>query len=109
MYYFITLFGSLLYNWFLFTREKNKFDVQEKPFNVKHYLTLNWDDIGFTILCSPVLVWYMNDIVALIRYWVYKDFPQFDIYYLAVGIIVQLIYLGFDKLIQILGSLKLRK
>lgn len=100
------LFGVILFNWWLFSREKNKYDKEEKAFDVRQYFILNWDDIGFTVLCAPILVWYMDDIVGMIRQWVYNDFPYFDIYYLGAGVVSQGIYILFDKSASFISTLK---
>jgi hypothetical protein len=106
MYYLEALFGALLFNWWLFSREKNKFDKDGIPFDVKKYFRLNWDDIGFTILCAPVLVWYMSDIISIIRHWIYEDVPHLDIYYLCAGVLSQCIYIVFDKSASFISTLK---
>lgn len=107
MDYGIAFFGSLLYNYFLFNREKNKADKQNKKFDWRQYFSKTWDDIGFTILCAPVLVYYMVDIVNIIRHWFYEDLPYFSIYHLGVGVLTQVVYLGFDKFMSLVTSFKI--
>lgn len=76
--FIICLFGWLLYNVFVLTNEKNKFDAKDEKFNLKHYVSLAWDDWLFTFLASfgllsvaPTLFIYLTSTFDVLKnlYW----------------------------------------
>jgi hypothetical protein len=99
MKFLIAFFGSLLYNFLLFTRAKDNCDKEDKEFPYGKYCKMNWDNWVLATLFAPVLVWYLNDIVALINTWFGWSLPVYEVYYLGAGVLVELALFGISKLL----------
>jgi hypothetical protein len=98
--YFIAFFGSVLWNFFLFTKAKNAADDDNQDFPYQKYFKKNWDNWVFTAICAPVLVWYGEDIVKALAGWTGWQLTFYKFYYLGAGILVELIYVGSAVLMK---------
>lgn len=98
LHYFIALAGWFIYNFLLFNLAKDKIDKKNKAFPYHAYLIKNWDNWLLTLILAPVLVYYMQDIVNLIGHWFSVKLPTYEIYYLGVGVLTELVYKGFAAL-----------
>lgn len=110
MDYLIALFGSIIWNYALFSIAKNKCDAVEMDFPYRKYLKFNWDNWLLTALCAPVLVWYLADIVSMLNYLfthfnINVQLPMLEVYYLGAGVLSELILFGIFKLFGLKESL----
>lgn len=110
MNYIIAFFGSIIYNVVLFSIAKNKCDKEDIEFPYGKYLKQNWDNWAVTLLCAPILVWYLDDIVALINFLfthfnINVQLPMLEVYYLGAGVLSELILFGIFKLLGLKESL----
>ena len=56
------LAGWFLFNLYKLNLDKNQFDKEDKPFNLKHYGTLAWDDWAVTFSAAFVILGLSPDI-----------------------------------------------
>lgn len=108
MNYVIAFFGSILWNFALFSIAKNKCDKEDIEFPYMKYCKANWDNWTLTTLCAPIMVWYLVDIVALVNYLLTNlnvQLPMLEIYYLGAGVVSELILFGIFKLLGLKESL----
>lgn len=52
----LTLFGWIIWNFTLFTIEKDKFDNTEKEFSFRVYAKTHWDNWVLSLFFIPVLI-----------------------------------------------------
>jgi hypothetical protein len=99
MKFIIAFFGSFIYNFILFQKAKELCDENNTEFDYIKYCKLNWDNWLLTTLLAPVLVVYLNDIVALLNHKLSLDLITHEIYYLGAGPFTELVIFGVSKLL----------
>jgi hypothetical protein len=90
--YLVTLAGWFIYNFFIFNLAKDVVDKNDEDFHYAGYLKHNWDNWVLSLSLSPVLVSYLPDILGIINDWTSWNLKPYAIYYLGVGVLVELIY-----------------
>lgn len=100
-HYVLALGGWFLYNLLIFNVSKDRLDERDKPFHWDAYKAKHWDNWLFTFCLAPVLVYYMSDLTVLFGEWLEKDIPELEIYYLACGVLTEVIYYLLAKIIKL--------
>lgn len=95
----IAYFGAAVYIFLLFMVAKGNCDKVEKDFEYLKYCKMNWDNWVATLLVSPFIVWYMDDIVLLINRVFGWELPVLQVYSLGAGVLVELLMFGIAKLV----------
>ena len=96
--YLFGFLGWVIYEVYKFKSDKDKDDALDIKFDVAKWFDKEWDNALFSFLLIPVLVYYLDDILALISLWMGKDIPMYEVYYLGCGVLTELIYFLMLKL-----------
>ncbi len=95
----LALYGFLIYTLLLFVITKDGYDKQNKKFDYKAYLKKNYDNFLLSILMVPVITFYAVDIFhSVVNDYFEKDWHFLKVYYLFLGAVVELLYLGIAKI-----------
>jgi len=83
----LVFLGWSIWNFALFTIEKDRFDDEDKPFPVGKYIRSHWDNWLLSAIMIPVLIIVGIkglDLTAL-PFGDFQDFKWGDLYYLGAG------------------------
>lgn len=100
MEYLEAFFGSFVWAVILWSIAKNPYDSKKIDFPYGQYCKQNIDNWLVTLACAPILVWYLPDIVSIINERTGWNLKFYKIYYLGVGVFVELLYVGIALLFK---------
>jgi hypothetical protein len=96
----LSILGWLAWNVALFSLEKDEFDEQEKPFSLKHYAALYYDNWLLSLVFVPILIIVgirgLN--LSAIPIGDFQDLQWHDMYYLGSGFFAELVKVTIKKL-----------
>lgn len=107
------LIGAILFILIQLKFEKDKHDKANKPMNWASFLSKNWDDFIFAVVCALILGWLQDPVYSALIHWQEWEPEQaWDIYYdtellisVALGAFGTLIIQQVWKLgVKIIGS-----
>ena len=93
VHWVVGIFGWLIWTIYEFSKAKNKSDKKGEAFNIRKYWSLHWDDILFSMVLIPVIIYFLGDIVELLAQYEYLEEPEIhNIYYGLAGPLARFIY-----------------
>ena len=92
--YVLSAYGFLIYTVSLFVIEKDEYDNTDKHFSIKKYLSHNWDNWLLSLILVPVIATKAEGLwLGTMDIWG-KTWSFYDVYYLGVGALVEVVYFG---------------
>lgn len=92
--YVLAFYGWLIYTVVMFSMEKDEYDDANKAFSVKKYIVRNWDNWLLSLILVPIIATKAVSIWAGGMEMAGFSWTFYDIYYLGVGALVELLYFG---------------
>ena len=93
--YILAAYGFLIYTVGLFVIEKDEYDDKDEHFSIKKYLSRNWDNWLLSLILVPIIATKAEGLwLGAMDIWE-KEWSFYDVYYLGVGALVEIVYFGF--------------